>query len=165
VLLQDKVAVVTGAARGIGRGVALRFAREGAHLALVDLDEDVARTAADEIRQLGRRTWVHVADMSRIPDVQEMVRLAAREFGRIDILVNNAGRSGPKPLLEITGTDWDQIFELRDEAPDAGTSSGEAVIVDEVLPDRHGVATPGEGLLNELPVGLAGAGRGGPAGG
>ncbi len=111
-VLKDKIAIVTGAGRGIGRGIALRFAQEGADLAVVDIDREVAESVAQEIRQLGRRAWVDLADLSKVLDAQEMVQRAAKEFGRIDVLVNNAGMGNPKPLLEISEKDWNAVFDL-----------------------------------------------------
>lgn len=111
-VLPDKVAIVTGAGRGLGRGIALRFAREGAHLALVDIDREAAESVADEVRQMGRRAWVHVADLSEVTDAQGLVVKTVEEYGRLDILVNNAGKGGPKGLLEITPADWDELFNL-----------------------------------------------------
>ena len=113
--LQNKVAVVTGAGRGIGRGIALRLARDGAHLAVVDVDRDVAEGVANEIRQIGRRASVHVANIGRVSEAQGSIRQAVAEFGRIDILVNNAGKSGPMPLLNIRPEDWARVFEVNVE--------------------------------------------------
>ena len=111
-ILKDKIAVVTGAGRGMGRAIALRFAHEGAHVAVVDIEKAVADSVADEVRALGRRASPYVADLSRVADAQEIIRRTVSEFGRIDILANHAGRAGPKPLLDITPEDWDHIFDL-----------------------------------------------------
>jgi meso-butanediol dehydrogenase / (S,S)-butanediol dehydrogenase / diacetyl reductase len=111
-VLRDKVAVVTGAGRGLGRGIALRFAKEGAHLALVDIDRAAAEAVAAEIRETGGRARVHVADVSDATDAQRSVVKAVEEYGRIDILVNNAGKADPKAILDITPKDWDELFNL-----------------------------------------------------
>jgi meso-butanediol dehydrogenase/(S,S)-butanediol dehydrogenase/diacetyl reductase len=113
--LQDRVAVVTGAGRGIGRGIALRLAREGASVAVVDMDREVAESVAEEIRRTGRPAWAHVANLGRVAEAQDAVRQAVGRLGRIDILVNNAGRSGPRPLLDIRPEDWDRVFEVNVE--------------------------------------------------
>jgi NAD(P)-dependent dehydrogenase (short-subunit alcohol dehydrogenase family) len=90
----------------------LRLAQEGAHVAVVDIDGDVAEDVAGEIRSLGRRAASYVADLGRMTDIPEFVRKTVTEFGRIDILVNNAGRCGPKPMLDITPEDWDWMFDV-----------------------------------------------------
>src|SRR5262245_20953984 len=110
--LKDKIAVVTGAGRGIGRGIALRFGQEGAKLALADIDRGAVESVAEELRQKGCTASVQVADLSRVADARDTVRRAAAEYGRIDILVNNAGGGGPKPILEITPDEWDAMFNL-----------------------------------------------------
>jgi acetoin reductase-like protein len=111
-MLKDKIAIVTGAGRGIGRGIALRYAQEGAHLALIDLERAEVEAVADEVRRLDRRAWTHRADLAQVDQAQELVRRAAAEFGRVDVLVNNAGRAGPKPMLELTPEDWDRMFDV-----------------------------------------------------
>jgi NAD(P)-dependent dehydrogenase (short-subunit alcohol dehydrogenase family) len=106
--LQDKVAIVTGAASGIGRGIALAFAREGAHIAVNDVRQDERpEQVADEVRALERRALVVRADVSMRPAVNEMVARVLAEFGQIDILVNNAGVNIYQPFLEIEQRVWD----------------------------------------------------------
>ncbi len=111
-VLKDKIAIITGAGRGIGRGIALRFGQEGANLALADIDRGAVESVAEELRQKGCRAWIYVADLSRVADAQNTVRKAVAEYGRIDILVNNAGGGGPKPILEITPEEWDAMFNV-----------------------------------------------------
>jgi len=98
--LSGKVAVITGAARGIGRACAERFLKEGAKVVVSDIDADgLARTASE----LGRPNDVRVvsADVAKRADVDRLVATAAKEFGRIDIMVNNAGVARNQDLLEI----------------------------------------------------------------
>jgi 3-oxoacyl-[acyl-carrier protein] reductase len=105
--LKDKIAIVTGAGRGIGKAIALGYAREGAHLVPVARSErEIARTA-QEVRSLGRRALAICADVSRVSEVEAIVESALQNFGRIDILVNNAGIYGPiGPLATIEPLQW-----------------------------------------------------------
>jgi NAD(P)-dependent dehydrogenase (short-subunit alcohol dehydrogenase family) len=110
--LQDQVAIVTGGGRGIGRAIALRFAREGAHIAIVDVKRDIAMATAEEIRSLGRGALVKMADVSDPEAVASAVGDVARELGRLDVLVNNAGIEKRAPFLEITPGDWQRQIDV-----------------------------------------------------
>ena len=102
--LQGKIAVITGAARGIGKGIATRFAEEGAQLVITDLDPRIEATA----RELG--AWHLIADVSKPADAEAAVALAVEEHGRLDIMVQNAGIY-PWQLLENTSADdWDRVM-------------------------------------------------------
>src|SRR5690606_26058688 len=104
--LEGRIAIVTGAARGIGKGIATRFAEEGASLVLADLDPRVEATAAE----LGARHLI--ADVSRQPDAEAAVALALEHHGRLDIMVQNAGIY-PWQLLEDTSPeDWDRVMAV-----------------------------------------------------
>lgn len=111
-LLKDKVALVTGASRGIGRAISLCFAAEGADLIVCARTEWQIQELAEEIRATGRKCLGVVAAVDREADVNRMVEQALAEFGRIDILVNNAGISNPKPFLETTMADWDEALNV-----------------------------------------------------
>jgi NAD(P)-dependent dehydrogenase (short-subunit alcohol dehydrogenase family) len=107
------VALVTGAARekGIGRGVALCLAEEGADIIINDVTEMAqAEQRKKEIQALGRRTMVYQADVSKRDQVEAMVKAAVERFGKIDILVNNAGVCVWQPFLEVTKDAWDYIM-------------------------------------------------------
>jgi meso-butanediol dehydrogenase/(S,S)-butanediol dehydrogenase/diacetyl reductase len=109
--LHDTVALVTGAGRGIGRGIAQAFAREGAALAVVDWAPAGLVDVAAEARALGRRVVVESADVSREPDVCRLVERTLAEYGRIDVLVNNAGTIVlPGAILETTPEAWDTMM-------------------------------------------------------
>ena len=112
-LLEGKVALVTGAARGIGLATAKRLACEGAAVVLVDLDAGEVRRAAEALVADGLTVLGVQADVTRREDVQAMVRTAEARFGRLDILVNNAGIAGrAAPIEEITDADWDTMMAV-----------------------------------------------------
>jgi len=111
--LKEKVAIVTGAARGIGLAAARRLAVEGAAVLMADYDVEEARRAAADLSAIGLRVHVHQTDVSKRNDVVAMTDAARREFGEVDILVNNAGIAGrAAPLEEITDQDWDQMMDV-----------------------------------------------------
>src|SRR5258706_8133259 len=105
-----KVALITGAASGIGRATALLFAREGAAIALADLNANAGQRVADEITQSGTRAFFETIDVTRATDCQRLVERAIREFGRIDILFNNAGIIRRATVLDLSENDWDRVM-------------------------------------------------------
>jgi meso-butanediol dehydrogenase/(S,S)-butanediol dehydrogenase/diacetyl reductase len=109
--LIDKIAIVTGAGQGIGKGVALRLAQAGAHVVIAEYNSDTAETTCAEVRALGRQSLAYPIDLSQVDQIQTMVDQVVREFGRIDILVNNAGRVQTKFMLDLTPDDWDRIVD------------------------------------------------------
>jgi glucose 1-dehydrogenase/3-oxoacyl-[acyl-carrier protein] reductase len=110
--LEGKIALVTGAARGIGRGIAEVFADEGAHVAITDLDcGSGARAAADYVRARGRRACIVQADVARRDLVEPMVEEVWSTLGPVDILVNNAGIETIVPLLELTDDQWTRLVD------------------------------------------------------
>ena len=109
--LSGRVALVTGASRGIGRASALALARAGADVAInYQSRSDEARQTADEVAQLGRRTTLVQADVSIEAEVTRLVGTVRRELGDITVLVNNAGITRPQPLDAITATDWHELI-------------------------------------------------------
>src|SRR5262245_55719494 len=104
--LRDKVAIITGSSRGIGKGIAQTFASEGAKLLLVARDEQVGARVAEEIDQAGSRIEFCRADVSSLLDVRTMVRVALETFGQLDILVNNAGVFPSTRIENMTEGDW-----------------------------------------------------------
>jgi acetoin reductase-like protein len=110
VRLQGKVAIVTGAGRGIGRSIALRLAQEGADVLVSDVDGATAENTAREVAALGGRSVGMRTDVTRPADTKEMAARALAELGGIDILVNNAGIVQVKPWLELAGEDLDRMF-------------------------------------------------------
>ena len=111
-LLDHKIAIVTGAANGIGRAIALAMAGEGADIAIVDLTQDEAEGVASQIRDMGRRVVVAPADVSDSIAVRQVVDIVIEKFGRIDILVNDAGLCIPAPVLEVAEHDLRRVFEV-----------------------------------------------------
>ncbi len=110
-LLKDKVAIITGGASGIGRGIAIKFAEEGGSVVISDITEPEGKKTAAEVSQKGGNGLFVRCDVTSSRQVQEMVSQVIRKFGRIDILVNNAGIGGPSALLhELVPADWDAIF-------------------------------------------------------
>jgi len=111
--LKDRVAIVTGAGQGIGEAIAVRLAKTGAHVAVVDLNLPLAEAVAERLRALGRRSLAIRCDVSQAADVAAMRDRVLGEFGKIDILVNNAGIAGKNaPLVEVSEADWDQVMTV-----------------------------------------------------
>ncbi|MBN1557304.1 MAG: 3-oxoacyl-[acyl-carrier-protein] reductase [Lentisphaerae bacterium] len=109
---EGRTALVTGAARGIGRAVAERLARDGADLALCDLQADWLEDTAAAVRAMGRKTETWAVDVSRSDAVAETVERVLETFGRIDVLVNNAGITRDKLLARMTDEDWDSVLAV-----------------------------------------------------
>jgi 3-oxoacyl-[acyl-carrier protein] reductase len=108
--LENKVAIITGAASGFGAGIARRFAEEGAKVLVCDLNDKGANVVAKEI---GENAVAFRADVSKADDVQRMVQGALERFGDLDILVNNAGTTHPnRPMLEVDEDTFDRVFAV-----------------------------------------------------
>jgi len=111
--LRGRIALVTGAQQGIGRGIALAFAREGADVAVNYLDDRAAaEKVMQEVRAAGGRAVLVQADVARPPDAQRMVAQVQSELGGLDVLVNNAGVYPRVPFLEMRETDWDHVVDV-----------------------------------------------------
>jgi L-rhamnose 1-dehydrogenase len=110
--LKDNVAIVTGAARGIGRAIALRFGREGAKVAIVDLRENEGRETARLIEAAGGKAMFVRTDVSDQAQVQAMVDAVLKEWHTIDILVNDAGICPFEGFLEMSEELWDQVLDV-----------------------------------------------------
>ena len=120
-LLRDKVALVTGGGKGIGRGIAKEFAKQGCNLIVNGLHLDPAKRVAEEIKSLGREAIAIKADIGNSAEVNKMIETAADKFGRIDILVNNAGgvsgTEGRGNSDSITEEEWDRVVNLNLKGP------------------------------------------------
>ncbi len=110
--LKDKVALVTGAAQGIGRAVALILARNGADVVISDINLEKAEETAKEIETTGSKAMAVRVDVANPGDVERMVDAVLARFGRIDILVNNAGIARDKLILRMTEEDWDAVLDI-----------------------------------------------------
>ena len=109
-LLADKVAVVTGAGRGIGRAVALAYARMGADVACVSRTEENSANVAAEVEALGRRAWPLAVDVSDTAAVDAAAKEILELAGRVDILVNNAGVTRDNLLMRMSEEEWDTVL-------------------------------------------------------
>jgi 3-oxoacyl-[acyl-carrier protein] reductase len=110
--LAGKATAVTGATRGIGRAIALAFAREGADVLVNGRDAAAGREVCRAIEGFGRRAVWHAADLGRVDGARSVVTAAVAAFGRLDVLVNNAGLFQRKPALEMEEADWDQLLDV-----------------------------------------------------
>ncbi|MBI3328175.1 MAG: SDR family oxidoreductase [Nitrospinae bacterium] len=108
----DKVVLITGAGRGIGRGMALRFAQEGAHIVAADVELALAESTAAAVKELGRLCLALRVDVTKLADIQRMVAQSIDQFKRIDVLCNNAGVLRFQEMFEITEGDWDFVLNV-----------------------------------------------------
>ncbi|MEO5802191.1 MAG: 3-oxoacyl-[acyl-carrier-protein] reductase [Verrucomicrobiota bacterium] len=109
-LLANQIAVVTGAGRGIGRAIALKFAEAGADVVCVSRTAENSEKVAQEIRSLGRKSWAHAVDVANSAVVAEIAEKILTEAGRVDILVNNAGVTRDSLLMRMADEDWDSVL-------------------------------------------------------
>jgi 3-oxoacyl-[acyl-carrier protein] reductase len=110
--LAGKAAAVTGATRGIGRAIALAFAREGADVLVNGRDATAGRAVCAAIEGLGRRAVWHAADLGRVAEARGVVDAAVAAFGRLDVLVNNAGLFERMPALDLDEAGWDRLLDV-----------------------------------------------------
>ena len=110
--LDDKVALVTGAAQGMGRAIAIRLATEGASVVATDINGRMVEQTSIAIRELGHEAIAVEADIGDIEDIDHVVTQALNAFGRIDILVNNAGVTRHADIMDLTVEDWDRIHRV-----------------------------------------------------
>ena len=110
--LKDKVALITGGARGIGQAIALTFAREGADIVVADVNLEIAQKTALEIQDLGRKVLALEMDVTNYEKVEEGVNKILDKMGKVDILVNNAGITKDNLLLRMSQADWDAVINV-----------------------------------------------------
>lgn len=108
--LSNQIAVVTGAGRGIGRAIALKFAAEGADIVCVSRTLENAEKVAGEVRATGRKAWAHSVDVANSAAVAEAAEKILAEAGKLDILVNNAGVTRDGLLMRMSDEDWDEVL-------------------------------------------------------
>ena len=117
-MLEDKVALITGASQGLGRALALAFAREGARVVVNARSEESVRPIAEEVEGAGAEVLAVAADVSEGGDVERLVRESVERFGKIDVLVNNAGLLGPRIAIEDYPEDeWRRIMDANLTGP------------------------------------------------
>ena len=110
--LDGQIALVTGAARGIGQAIALKLAADGADLALCDLKAEWLEETAEKVKGLGRRVECYSVDVSNGDAVNETVKAIEKDFGQIDVLVNNAGITKDGLLMRMSEDDWDAVLNV-----------------------------------------------------
>ncbi|MFH1201909.1 MAG: 3-oxoacyl-[acyl-carrier-protein] reductase [Candidatus Omnitrophota bacterium] len=110
--LKDKVALITGGGRGIGREIALLFAQEGADIAICDVDKDSLSKTQEEINPLGRQSLTFCVDVTVYNQIEEMINKILDKFSKIDILVNNAGITRDNLLIRMSEEDWDKVIAV-----------------------------------------------------
>jgi 3-oxoacyl-[acyl-carrier protein] reductase len=108
--LEDRVAIITGSGRGIGRAIALTMAKEGARVVTNDCDPGVAEAVTSEITDSGGQAVSFVGDVSRFEVARKLMQAAVDNFGGLDILVNNAGITGHNPIWDMTENEWDNLL-------------------------------------------------------
>jgi 3-oxoacyl-[acyl-carrier protein] reductase len=112
-LLEGKNALITGASRGIGKAIAIAFAKEGANIAFTDIRRDeIMEQTEQELLALGVKALGYASDAGSFDDSEKTVDLIAKEFGRIDILVNNAGITRDNLLMRMPESDWDLVLKV-----------------------------------------------------
>ena len=126
-LLENKIAVITGGGRGIGRSIAMHFAREGANVALIARTTKQINQVAEEIQNLGRNSLAVTADISDEREMFDTFEQIHNRFGRIDILVNNAGVEFKSLFIEMPMDEWDQTMNVN--------TRGTAICIKAVLPE------------------------------
>lgn len=133
--LAGQIALVTGGAVGIGRAIALKLAREGCDVAVLDRDEAAADATADAVRDIGRRAAAAKGDVADASSVREAIAALRAALGPVDILVNNAGIARLGPLLGMAEQDWHETFEVNVD----GTFNVIRAVVPDMVERRRGV--------------------------
>ena len=110
--LEDRVAIVTGGARGIGQGICFRLADEGAKVAVLDVIADEAKEVAEEIVKSGGSALALKVDVTRAPEIEKAVKEVVSKFGKVDILVNNAGVSIASKVAKMSEETWDKVHDV-----------------------------------------------------
>src|ERR1044071_2535533 len=110
--LENQIAVVTGAGRGIGQAIALKLAASGADIVAVDLKLEFLQQTVEEVQKLGRKAWAVAATVAEAASVDAAAEQILKEPGRVDILVNNAGITRDGLLMRMSEADWDAVLDI-----------------------------------------------------
>ncbi|MFT4304856.1 MAG: SDR family NAD(P)-dependent oxidoreductase [Candidatus Woesearchaeota archaeon] len=110
--LRNKIAIITGAARGIGRAIAIEFAKEGAKVILSDEDIDNCDLVCDEIKDLGHEAIAYECDVTKKNQIENLTKKTLKKYQKIDILVNAASEEVVKPFFEVTEEEWDKVMDI-----------------------------------------------------
>ena len=110
--LEGRIALVTGAGRGMGRAISLALAADGAHVAAADINAGEVEDTSVEVKELGRQSLPLHADVGDMADIDRMVRQTVDAFGRVDVLVNNAGVTRYLNIMDVQEEDWDRIHRV-----------------------------------------------------
>ena len=111
--LKNKVAIITGAARGIGKATALELARKKSRIVLIDIDLKILKEVSEQVKHKGAEVITIKGDVTKERDVKKIIKKTKKEFGKVDVLVNNAGSLLQKPIEEITEKEWDKVIETK----------------------------------------------------
>jgi 2-hydroxycyclohexanecarboxyl-CoA dehydrogenase len=161
--LKDKVAIVTGAAQGIGRAIATRLAEEGARVVIADIQETVAASAAKELSAAGCTAIAVKLDVTSLESATTAVQKAAAEFGGLDILVNNAGWDKLEPFIQSTPDTWDKVIGInfrgvihccKAAIPQFQTRGGGKIV--SIASDAGRVGSLGEAVYSGCKAGIIG---------
>jgi len=132
--LKDKKAIVTGAGQGIGRSIAIKFAQEGADVAIAEMNPATGMETQREVEKLGRMALCAIVDVASLNQVQGMVKQVLSTWGRIDILVNNAGFDRGATLLKVKEEDWDAVLGVHLK----GTLNCIQAVANHMIENRYG---------------------------
>lgn len=110
--LKDKISLITGAAQGIGKAIALKFADEGSDIILLDINKEKCEEVAREITNKNRRTWIYKIDVSDYNQVEELFNNEIEKWGRLDVLVNNAGITKDNLIVRMKEDEWDNVIKI-----------------------------------------------------
>ncbi|MCQ9207671.1 MAG: 3-oxoacyl-[acyl-carrier-protein] reductase [Omnitrophica bacterium] len=133
-ILKNKVTIITGGARGIGKAIALKFAEEGSDIAICDVNADTLNVAREEIEAKGRSVLTGKVDVTKLEDVQKFIQKVLDKFSKIDILINNAGITRDGLLVRMSDADWDAVLSVNLK----GTFNCTKVVAKSMMKSRAG---------------------------